>query len=135
MDPKILLIVVTLIFNNTLTSGFFLVDYFTKDCCKSELDGYDKPICVDHSYAPMIGACCGRGKCNMACCNCDGGCRGKPGETFNFKRIHGSITPNLDFFGPSQAVAGTTINLIEEGAKAIGSAVFKNKDIVTNGKK
>ncbi|KZS90642.1 hypothetical protein SISNIDRAFT_468415 [Sistotremastrum niveocremeum HHB9708] len=58
------------------------------DCC----EGVE--LCPDCTEATP---CCGYGKCNIFCCNCDGGCRGFKGKLTDQMHPHVGGAVDADF--------------------------------------
>lgn len=67
-NQKLLFGVLILVFVVTV----LMVGETSAVCCQSQGGTYSPKTCRDGTGPTP---CCGRGKCNIFCCNCDGGCR------------------------------------------------------------
>lgn len=111
----------------------FTWDFISKNCCEPHDHLTLGRICADGKPAPMIG-CCGNGKCNVMCCNCDDGCRPGPYKPGGF--FPAEITPNLGFSSSRIATGAVTtgkivkdaILITGKDAARLGLAATKKRD-------
>ena len=81
--------------------------------------------CGDSKYGER---CCGRGACNMFCCNCDGGCRHSSDEDFHQRINPGDIIAcKMNQFAEHILLAVDKDNLAESngGSRENHSATIK----------
>ena len=57
------------------------IDNSVGDCCGRGI--LLLGTCEDGTHPGLFG-CCGCGKCNIFCCDCDGGCRKSEGKTTQY---------------------------------------------------
>ncbi|XP_047998053.1 uncharacterized protein LOC125235519 [Leguminivora glycinivorella] len=111
----------TLIFFVCVTE-VFTIDAFTKNCCPAYFhpDGRQQPVCADGSYAETT-LCCGRGPCNVVCCNCDIGCIEGP---YSKGRVYSPLTAITQSIPASQGVR----SYVELGIHTVGDHLDDIKD-------
>lgn len=88
------------------------------------------PVCYDNTNAPIVGACCGIGACNLACCNCDNGCKGNSNMPYDYG-FFGPISPNIGFKNPFSLPASSGKDIVQEAAKKIAGTIWDNKKLIT----